>query len=298
MLSAQRCDNGAMPSAQITDQPAPVPNDRPAIADLVMADMAERKRMKPVEAAYLAGLLDGEGCIQVRQGKEGWTRAMLEVCMTTPEPLEWAHAVTGAGGLYERSDGRKNRRRVYKWIVSTVEDAAQILAEVLPYLQLKQGEARAFLVLAHLRRAKTRKLGPREHVDAERHIAGVIHALKALDGDTAYREALELGACLRQAIEEHALAQSVPPPEPAAAQQAAETPAEPDVDPGDPKPLTAESAGAELCVVCQHPATDHVSHHVRARLRQTGCMSCDCPRSKERVIKVAREAAVVVDSAS
>ena len=29
----------------IADQPPPVPNDRPAIADLVMADLAERKRI-------------------------------------------------------------------------------------------------------------------------------------------------------------------------------------------------------------------------------------------------------------
>jgi hypothetical protein len=29
----------------IADQPPPVPNDRPAIADLVIADMAERKRI-------------------------------------------------------------------------------------------------------------------------------------------------------------------------------------------------------------------------------------------------------------
>jgi hypothetical protein len=31
--------------AEIVDQPAPVPNERPAIADLVLADVAERKRL-------------------------------------------------------------------------------------------------------------------------------------------------------------------------------------------------------------------------------------------------------------
>lgn len=31
--------------SSIKDQPAPVPNDKPAIADLVIADMQERKRL-------------------------------------------------------------------------------------------------------------------------------------------------------------------------------------------------------------------------------------------------------------
>lgn len=31
--------------SQVEDQPPPVPNDRPAIVDLVIADMVERKRI-------------------------------------------------------------------------------------------------------------------------------------------------------------------------------------------------------------------------------------------------------------
>lgn len=32
-------------TADVVDQPPPVPNERPAIADLVIADMVERKRV-------------------------------------------------------------------------------------------------------------------------------------------------------------------------------------------------------------------------------------------------------------
>jgi len=40
--------------------------------------------MNQLDAAYLAGLIDGEGCIGAREGRDGLMRARLEICMTTP----------------------------------------------------------------------------------------------------------------------------------------------------------------------------------------------------------------------
>lgn len=157
--------------------------------------------MKAVDAAYCAGLIDGEGCIQVRQDPRGWTRALLEVCMTTPNVLRWCADITGFGKVYSRAETRPGRRPVSKWIVSRVSDAENILRACLPYLRVKEGEARAFLVLAHLRRIPLIR-GRRAHPKAEQHVAAVINRCKAADDEGAYQEALDLAAYLRQAIYE------------------------------------------------------------------------------------------------
>jgi hypothetical protein len=44
----------------------------------------------PTDAAYLAGLLDGEGTIGARNRPNGYINLELGVCMTTPAPLYWA----------------------------------------------------------------------------------------------------------------------------------------------------------------------------------------------------------------
>lgn len=152
------------------------------------------------DAAYLAGLLDGEGCIGVRPRSDGYITLELGICMTTPAPLQWAQNTTGFGGLYLRPETRKNRRDAWFWKVGTCHEIALVLVDVLPYLKVKAAEARAFLVLAHLRTLKRSSTGPVLYREAEHAIARVVKACKALDDKTAYEEALDLACYLRQAI--------------------------------------------------------------------------------------------------
>jgi|ERR1041385_862718 hypothetical protein len=134
--------------------------------------------MTALEAAYLAGLLDGEGCIAIRTRPDGWVNACLEICMTDRRPLDWAARVTGAGRVYSGIEGRSNRRQPYHWKVGSVAAAAAILRQVEPFMQVKRGQAKAFLVLGHLRAAKSRATGPRDHGEAEHALARIVRHLK------------------------------------------------------------------------------------------------------------------------
>jgi hypothetical protein len=157
--------------------------------------------MRQEEAAYLAGLLDGEGTIGVRPRTEGWVVVELGMCMTTPAPLYWAQKVTGKGAIYYRPEKRVNRRDAWFWKVGRCQDIANILREVLPYLQVKAAEARVFLILAHLRLLNCSGY-PSVIKEPERRLGVLMAMLKQLDFDNAYDEALDLACYLKQAIVE------------------------------------------------------------------------------------------------
>lgn len=103
------------------------------------------------DAAYLAGLLDGEGCIQARASQHGWVRPNVEVCMTNSAPLRWARAVTGVGYIYAQKERRQNRRQPWKWIISNPRDAASVLRQVVPFMKVKRAESMAFIMLSSIR---------------------------------------------------------------------------------------------------------------------------------------------------
>lgn len=156
--------------------------------------------MKPVDSAYLAGLIDGEGCLSAN-GRT-FKRPTIEICMTTPAPLFWASTTTGRGAVYPAKETRSNRRVPWKWVVCRAADILLILSHIKPYLQIKQPQAMALSILCKLRNAKVRKFGVREFAPAEDLISSVLRNLKQEDYGTAYQEALDLAVYLRQCIEE------------------------------------------------------------------------------------------------
>ena len=160
--------------------------------------------MNDVDAAYLAGLLDGEGCIQARaQGAGGWIRPSIEVCMTNPAPLKWAAATTNIGSVFAcRPDRRGLRRLAWKWIITKPSAARSLLRSTVDYMHVKRGEALAFIALTSIR-ATTPPGRRRLHPDAEHMTAKVIATLKGNGGEVseqAYQEALDLAVYLRKAL--------------------------------------------------------------------------------------------------
>lgn len=155
--------------------------------------------MSDLDCAYLAGLIDGEGTIGVRSRSDGFVNVELGVCMTTPAPLHWAMATTGAGGIYHRPERRLNRRDAYFWKVGQAAQIATILRQIIPYLKVKQAEARLFLVFAHLRSAP-RVSGRRNSPEVEAIIARLMSEWKRRP--PTYEEALDLCVYLRTALYE------------------------------------------------------------------------------------------------
>ena len=111
--------------------------------------------------AYLAGIVDGEGCICMTRGfssrkASGPTfKIRLTICSTSLVLLDWL--VVNFGGNYTKKAlkiGMENKHsKSYNWNIHC-DKAGQIIEMVLPYLVIKKRQAE--LVLAY---RKIQKLG-------------------------------------------------------------------------------------------------------------------------------------------
>lgn len=99
------------------------------------------------DRAWLAALIDGEGCITILQtssphGSGESYPPVLQVRMCDPECVTRAAIITGYGNASPRQDPPSNggNRGSYQWRLSG-RRAADIIAEVYPYLCIKRKQA-------------------------------------------------------------------------------------------------------------------------------------------------------------
>lgn len=98
--------------------------------------------------AWLAGLLDGEGCITInrqraRNRKDLKTdsfRLYVQITMGHKLALNRCKAISGVGSIQPHTVSKKNANPAFCWMVSA-RDAQRILRNVLPYLAVKRAEA-------------------------------------------------------------------------------------------------------------------------------------------------------------
>lgn len=105
-----------------------------------------------IERAYLAGLIDGDGCITLRDPVNGYWA--IKISMTDKEIIDWLFA--NVGGTVTSFLHKNRKRRMYLWQLSAHADVRQFLIAVAPHLKVhaKQGKAQAALAGIE---AKTRK---------------------------------------------------------------------------------------------------------------------------------------------
>lgn len=85
--------------------------------------------------AYIAGILDGEGCISLSQ-KGAWT---VQVGMVDQPLIEFLGTI---GGTVRREDRTaKGCQLLYRWRLLAAEDVRGFLVAVLPYLRVKRARA-------------------------------------------------------------------------------------------------------------------------------------------------------------
>ncbi|OPX88998.1 MAG: hypothetical protein A4E53_01731 [Pelotomaculum sp. PtaB.Bin104] len=99
-----------------------------------------------VDRAYLAGAIDGEGCIRIFHGKNGrntnWIRhrAFLQVTNTNRILPDWCKLITGMGFVRAIKPKNHKWKTRYDWIVQD-GNAIDVIEAVLPYLKLKHSHA-------------------------------------------------------------------------------------------------------------------------------------------------------------
>ena len=100
--------------------------------------------MKKVDLGYLAGIMDGEGCITIlemkNRRKRTW-RVHVTIANTNEWLLKWVQFYSGLGGIYKMGRGGKgNEKPSWQWRVSD-RPAGDFLRMILPYLKIKKPQA-------------------------------------------------------------------------------------------------------------------------------------------------------------
>lgn len=100
------------------------------------------RKMSVPEAAYLAGLIDGEGSIiAARKLGTGRTTWRLQVASTTDCLLDWCIEKTGVGTIVVRLS-QNPKHADSKWWQCYSWNAMDVLKQCEPYMILKRDKAR------------------------------------------------------------------------------------------------------------------------------------------------------------
>ena len=95
--------------------------------------------LSDAERGYIAGIIDGEGCI---------CRDRIRVTNTDKYLLEWLQLKLG-GAIGNQKSYKENHTKCYYWNYSTVA-SEQLLIQVLPYLIIKRQKAVEYLSLRNV----------------------------------------------------------------------------------------------------------------------------------------------------
>lgn len=97
--------------------------------------------MDAIEIAWLAGLIEGEGCIFVPVLPTAHTKyPMIRVAMTDEDIVRRCYEITNVGKFGPLSHSIDGRKPVWKWQVSKRKDVARILCAVAPLMGERRRE--------------------------------------------------------------------------------------------------------------------------------------------------------------
>jgi len=104
-------------------------------------------KLSDIEAAYAAGIVDGEGSIQfTRNRKSRWPSPTVSVASTDRELLEWLRSRIG-GAIIQKRTYKPQHSSSFDWKL-TDRRALQFLEFVRPFLVIRRKIDRCDLLLA------------------------------------------------------------------------------------------------------------------------------------------------------
>lgn len=87
------------------------------------------QRWTPLQIGYIAGLVDGEGCIAKSHG-----RPLLTVTVTDKDIIERLVAYSGLGTVLGPYKYRSNEKQLWRWNVGKRDDLLMILQAIRPHM--------------------------------------------------------------------------------------------------------------------------------------------------------------------
>jgi hypothetical protein len=113
------------------------------------------RQLTAVEAAYIAGIIDGEGTISLsRRHKNEHRQLVISISSTEAELLEYIKATAGAGRITKKKTYRSAHAPGITYAIDN-RQALALLEQIAPYLKTCKAR-RAELVLNHYLRLTPR----------------------------------------------------------------------------------------------------------------------------------------------
>ncbi len=95
--------------------------------------------MSKLTAAYVAGLIDGEGCLEI-QKEDSKYQARIRVVMTDEIMIRWLKE--SFGGYFEKREfDNDNWKDAYGWTIKNNIMVKPFIEKIYPYLRLKKKQA-------------------------------------------------------------------------------------------------------------------------------------------------------------
>ena len=101
--------------------------------------------LNDIEKAYIAGFIDGEGCISLAWRLKKYTTPIIQVANTNQDILVYLKTIFG-GSLIDRQEKRINRKPSFAWVVCG-QKAINVIRQIYPFLKLKKNQAEILLSL-------------------------------------------------------------------------------------------------------------------------------------------------------
>lgn len=103
-------------------------------------------KLSSAEKGYIAGLLDGEGCLGLYVYKGGNKKANMSVANTYRPVLAWACKKMECGSIRKYKNKRQwATKPCFQWTISSQPHIKEVLKTLLPFLQIKKDKATSII---------------------------------------------------------------------------------------------------------------------------------------------------------
>lgn len=106
--------------------------------------------------AYFAGLIDGEGCVNIYTYKSGAIRPVIKVNMTCEKTIKALHDYFGGHTGKRKTEPLPNRKQQWYWGV-TYQQAITVCKLIRPYLITKADAADKILAFIPNKQGKSKR---------------------------------------------------------------------------------------------------------------------------------------------
>jgi O-phosphoseryl-tRNA(Cys) synthetase len=116
-----------------------------------MAKYKKVKKLTPEEAAYLAGVIDGEGTISLTRKHRGEHRQLMVSISNTEQPLlKYVKKIIGAGRITNKRTYQINHTPSVTYAISN-RQALDVLEQVRPYLKTYKAKRAQLILRSYIR---------------------------------------------------------------------------------------------------------------------------------------------------